>query len=69
MRLGKDEAGIKRLQNWTQNRKSLGGEGNNYEGCYTSYHQRLTHIIAKIPGNLGTQHSPVLQAMGVGLGR
>lgn len=35
-------------------------EGNISEAATTGYHQRLAPIMTDIPGNLGTQHSPVL---------
>lgn len=35
-------------------------KGNISKAATTGYHQRLTPIMTDIPGNLGTQHSPVL---------
>lgn len=35
-------------------------EGNISEAATTGYHQRLAPIMTDIPGNLGTQHNPVL---------
>lgn len=45
-----------------ENRKSCKRE-TSVRPATTGYHQRLAHIMTDIPGNLGTQHNPVLWTM------
>lgn len=62
--LEKDEAGIKELQRWRHDlhlgEQKESKRETSVRPATTGYHQRLAHIMTDIPGNLGTQHSPVL---------